>query len=39
MSGRRPGNEGGNQKNTSPDDDLGGVQDQIPSLEVLHMQI
>ena len=37
MAGRRPGDEGGNEKNTDPDDDLGGVQDKISAPEVLHI--
>ena len=36
MAGRRPGDEGRNEKNTSPDDDLGGVQDEISAPEILH---
>ena len=36
MAGRRPGDEGRNEKNTSPDDDLGGVQDEI-SVDKLEM--
>ena len=31
MAGRRPGDKGRNEKNTDPDDDLGGVQDEISS--------
>ena len=37
MAGRRPGDEGRNEKNTSPDDDLGGVQDEISAPEILHI--
>ena len=37
MAGRRPGDEGRNEKNTSPDNDLGGVQDEISAPEILHI--
>ena len=37
MAGHRPGDEGRNKKNTSPDDNLGGVQDEISASEILHI--